>query len=103
MTSRGYVRSAAANHCAALQDHVGASERLASDRLDWLLIASARHLECALTVHIHHDNVHRAHRSVALAPPNSRPAIQPWWCAGPVDVKRRDRFGGLIHEYRRAA
>jgi len=61
--------------------------------LDWLLIASAQHLECALTVYIHHYNVHRAHRSLELAPPNGRLAIEPWCCASPVDVKRRDRFG----------
>ena len=74
-----------------------------SECLDGLLIVSAQHFERALTVYIHHYNVHRAHRSLGLAPPNGRPAIEPSSSAQPMDVKRRDRLGGLIHEYRRAA
>ena len=74
-----------------------------SECLDWLLIVSAQHLERALTVHIDHYNVHRAHRSLELAPPNGRPAIERWSSAQPMDVTRRDRLGGLIHEYRGAA
>ena len=74
-----------------------------SECLDWLLMVNAPHLERTLTVYIDHYNVHRAHRSLELAPPNGRPAIERWSSAQPRDVKRRDRLGGLIHEYRRVA
>jgi putative transposase len=47
-----------------------------SECLDWLLIVSAQHVERALPVYIDHYNVHRAHRSLDLAPPNGRPAIE---------------------------
>jgi transposase InsO family protein len=69
----------------------------------WLLIASARHLERALTVFVDHYNAHRAHRSLDLAPPNGRPASEPLAEKEPIAVKRRDRLGGLIYEYERAA
>jgi putative transposase len=71
--------------------------------LDWLLIVGAQHLERALTVFIDYYNGHRAHRSLELAPPNGRPAIERWSGTQPMPVKRRDRLGGLLHEYERAA
>jgi putative transposase len=74
-----------------------------SECLDWLLIVSAQHLERALTVFIGHYNGHRAHRSLELAPPNGRPPIEHWSGTRLMAVKRRDRLGGLVHEYERAA
>jgi putative transposase len=71
--------------------------------LDWLLIGGAWHLERALAEFIERYNSRRAHRSLALAPPNGRPAIERCPDARPIPVKRRDRLGGLIHEYQRAA
>ena len=71
--------------------------------LDWLLIVSARHLESALTIFIDHYNDWRPHRSLDLAPPNGRPPVPRWVGTQPIAVKRRDRLGGLIHEYERAA
>jgi putative transposase len=71
--------------------------------LDWLLILNARHLERALTVFIDHYNTKRPHRSLDLVPPNGRPPIRTWSGAQPIVVKRRDRLGGLLHEYERAA
>jgi putative transposase len=53
-------------------------ETIRSEGLDWLLIVSAQHVERALPVYIDHYNVHRAHRSLDLAPPNGRPAIERW-------------------------
>jgi len=67
------------------------------------LILNARHLERALTVFIDHDNGCRPHRSLGLWPPNGRRPIEPWTGAEPIAVKRRDRLGGLLHEYLRAA
>jgi putative transposase len=74
-----------------------------SECLDWLLIGNTRHLECALTVFIDHYNGHRPHRSLELAPPTGRPAIERWTGMQAMAVRRRDRLGGLLHEYERAA
>jgi hypothetical protein len=46
-------------------------------------------------------NGHRPHRALALTPPRpTGPAVSEWISAG---VQRRDRLGGLIHEYTLAA
>jgi len=74
-----------------------------SECLDWLLILNARHLGRALTVFIDHYNGWRPHRRLGLAPPNGRTAAAPWTGTQPIPVKRRDRLGGLLHEYERAA
>jgi putative transposase len=74
-----------------------------SECLDWLLVSSVDHLTRALTTFIEHYNDHRAHRSLQLAPPNGRPAVSGWSGAQAPAVTRRDRLGGLIHEYQRAA
>jgi len=68
--------------------------------LDWLLIIGRRHLEAVLRIYTAHYNRERPHRGLALLSPNSTNAGPP-----PTrgEVKRRDRLGGLIHEYRRAA
>jgi transposase InsO family protein len=71
--------------------------------LDWLLIGGVHHLERALTVFIEHYNGHRPHRSLELAPPKGWPAIERCADSQSIAVKRRDRLGGLIHEYQRAA
>jgi putative transposase len=74
-----------------------------SECLDWLLIVSARHLEQVVTVFIDHYNHHRPHRSLDLAPPNARTGVNTWTVVEPIAVKRRDRLGGLLREYERAA
>jgi putative transposase len=70
--------------------------------LDWLLIVGRGHLEQVLRVYVEHYNVHRPHRALKLEPPDAR--------AGPAviskdrrRVQRRDRPGGLLHEYHRQA
>jgi putative transposase len=66
--------------------------------LDWLLIFSRRHLEHVLRVYIRHYNRQRPHRSLQLqAPEQEEFARTPF----PLDttVRRRDRLGGLLHEY----
>ena len=74
-----------------------------SECLDWLLLLNARHAERVLAVFIDHYNRHRAHRSLKLMPPNGR--TMPEDCLHPeaTSVIRRDRLGGVIHEYERAA
>jgi putative transposase len=75
-----------------------------SECLDWLLILNRRHLERVLRVFIHHYNGHRPHRSLKLAPPDpEQPTLRVAGSRRPDNVERRDRLGGLIHEYSLAA
>ena len=74
-----------------------------SECLDWLLIVNAQHLERVLTIFVDHYNAWRPHRSLALAPPNGRTPMATWSGTQPISVKRRDRLGGLLREYERAA
>src|SRR5438876_1841238 len=71
-----------------------------SECLDWLLIVNRRHLERVLRVYVDHYNTQRPHRALKLRPPEpDQPPSQP--TAG--KIRRRDKLGGLIHEYYRAA
>ena len=83
------------------------SERLVrtvrSECLDWLLIVNRRHLERVLRVFVDHYNSHRPHRSLKLLPPDPPPTLGPASSPRPDYVRRRDRLGGLIHEYSLAA
>jgi putative transposase len=54
-----------------------------------------------LATYIEHYNHKRPHRGRDLHPPNGPPPVVP---ISPADtVARRDRLGGLIHEYHRKA
>ena len=68
--------------------------------LDGLLILNRRHLEHVLRVYIDHYNTQRPHRALKLVPPIP-PEPPPE--AGEHDISRRDRLGGLIHEYYQGA
>ena len=71
-----------------------------AERLDWLLILNRRHLEGVLRVYVDHYNRERPHRSLELKPPERDERRE----RSPVgEIRRRDRLGGLIHEYYRAA
>jgi putative transposase len=65
--------------------------------LDWLPIGSEHHLRRVLVDYLEHYHAERPHRALGLRPPD--PPARP---AGGI-VERRDRLGGLIHEYQRAA
>ena len=72
--------------------------------LDWLLIVNQRHLERVLRIFVQHYNSHRPHRSLNLtAPEPNAPPLSLSCAAARPRVERRDRFGGLIHEYHLAA
>jgi putative transposase len=71
--------------------------------LDWLLLASRRHLERVLGVYVDHYNSHRPHRSLELAPPVPTASKLRAVDAFGGGIRRRDRLGGLIHEYSIAA
>jgi putative transposase len=78
---------------------VGSARR---ECLDRILIVSRRQLETVLREYVAYYNTHRPHRSLDQQPP--RPKIRP---VAPTDhewrVRRRDRLGGLLHEYELAA
>ena len=68
--------------------------------LDWLLIIGRRHLETVLRIYTTHYNREHPHRGLALLTPDSTRADAP---PSGGEIERRDRLGGLIHEYHRAA
>jgi hypothetical protein len=75
-----------------------------SECLDWLLILNDQHLERILDVFVEHYNGHRPHRALALTPPRpTRPPVAPATEWGGACVQRRDRLGGVVHEYVLAA
>jgi transposase InsO family protein len=74
---------------------------LRRELLDRILILNRRHLEHVLAEYTTHFNQHRPHRALQHAAPlRSLPphSSQPDLC-----LRRRDRLGGLIHEYTQAA
>jgi len=69
--------------------------------LDHILIAGPRHLDIVLREYVQHFNTHRPHRSLDQRPPaGDAPPPRPG--AG-IRVLRRDRLGGLVHEYLQVA
>jgi putative transposase len=75
--------------------------------LDRLLILGRRHLEHVVCVYAKHYNEHRPHRSLAQQPPLAKPPPmrrRPSREPPHLDrLRRRDRLGGLLHEYELAA
>jgi transposase InsO family protein len=71
--------------------------------LDWLLILNQPHLERILDVFVDHYNGHRPHRALSLTPPESRPVVVSPSASGDACIVRRDRLGGVVHEYSLAA
>jgi putative transposase len=72
--------------------------------LDWLLIVNRPHLERVLRVFVDHYNSHRPHRSLNLTPPHpTRDTVRLANSAEAAHFERRDRLGGLLHEYSLAA
>jgi putative transposase len=69
--------------------------------LDQMLIAGERHLRLILSDHADHNNIRRPHRTLNHNPPAGRTV--PSTEGACVRVRRRDRLGGLIHEYAQAA
>jgi len=81
----------------------GVAERLVrtarAECLDWVLIANQRQLERTLRVFVDHHNRHRPHRALGLVPPAPLPTTSRAASDCGVRVHRRDRLGGLVHEY----
>ena len=68
--------------------------------LDRILIVNAAHLRKVLTEYEAHFNAHRPHRALNQASP-LRALPDP--VDADIKVIRRDRLGGLIHEYAQVA
>ena len=90
------VRAPRAN--AIAERWVGSARR---ECLDRMLVAGERHLRLVLGEYADHYNSHRPHRSLQQEPPAGR-AHPPVEATG-MRVLRKDRLGGLIHEYAQVA
>ena len=64
--------------------------------LHHMLITGPRHLDVVPREYVQHFNTHRPHRSLRQRPPTGG---TPSGSAGAIRVLRRDRLGGLLHEY----
>jgi len=76
--------------------------------LDRLLVLGRRRLERIVHVYAQHYNGHRPHRALPQRPPLTKPP--PTDEPGPSNdllqldrLRRRERLGGLLHEYELAA
>jgi putative transposase len=74
-----------------------------SECFDQLLILNQPHLERILAVFVDHYNGHRPHRALSLAPPQPRRPPTTVSACGDARILRRDRLGGVVHEYELAA
>jgi putative transposase len=90
------VRAPRAN--AIAERFVGSVRR---ELLDRILVTNQRHAAAVLTEYAEHYNSHRPHRTLGQAAP-LRPLPQPTTSAT-TGVRRRDRLGGLLHEYQQVA
>lgn len=92
------VRASKAN--AFAERFVGTVRR---ECLDWVLIVGRRQLERTLRTYVEHYKGHRPHRGLGLVPPQPVLPLRLAASEQPGRVRRRDRLGGLIHEYSVAA
>jgi putative transposase len=83
----------------AIAERFGGSIR--RELLDRILIINQRHAAAVLAEYQHHYNSHRPHRTLGHAAP-LRPLPQRTTSEMNI-VRRRDRLGGLLHEYQQVA
>jgi putative transposase len=74
---------------------------LRHELLDRMLIVNQRHAAAVLAEYERHFNEHRPHRALGQAAP-LRPLPDPR-PSRDIRVYRRDRLGGLLHEYGQVA
>ena len=77
---------------------IASARRECTDRI---LIVGSRHLHHVLSEYVDHYNTHRPHRALSQQPPGGTISVAP--ASDKVRVRRRDRLGGLIHEYSQVA
>ncbi len=92
------VRAPNAN--AHIERWVGSVRR---ECLDRLLIFTRRQLEHVLRIYVRHYNEHRLHRSLDLEAPDPQNPAPACGTGSLTQIRRRDRLGGLIHEYEAVA
>ena len=88
-----------APHANAIAERWIASAR--RECLDRMLITGERHLRLVLGEYVDHYNTARPHRTLRQNPPAGR--ADPAAAVTNMRVFRRDRLGGLIHEYAQVA
>jgi putative transposase len=71
--------------------------------LDRMLITNRRHAAAVLQQYARHYNNHRPHRGLEQAAPLRPLPHRATTEAEAHNVRRRDRLGGLIHEYQQVA
>ena len=93
------ARTASKDAANAIAERWAASAR--RECLDRMMIMSERHLRLVLGEYVDHYNTHRPHRTLQQNPPagRARPPVQ----GTSIRALRRDRLGGLIHEYAQVA
>jgi putative transposase len=74
---------------------------LRRELLDRILIINRRHLTTVLAECVAHFNDHRPHRALSQAAPLR--SLPPPASRSPLNLRRRDLLGGLIHEYAQVA
>jgi len=84
---------------AVMERWVGTCRR---ELLDRMLIWNQAHLVHALREFETHYNLHRPHRSLGQSAP-LHPAPEPIDGSADMNMRRRDRLGGILHEYEHAA
>jgi putative transposase len=97
-TIKTLVQSPRAN--AIAERFVGTVRR---ECLDRVLVFGRRHLEHVLAEYVVHYNGHRPHRSLGQRSPQQESEAPPVTVVDPQHLRRRDRLGGLLHEYELAA
>ena len=90
------VRAPRAN--AICERWVGSARRECTDRI---LITGRRHLHHVRSEYVDHYNTCRPHRTLSQEPPVGRTYVAP--ADDNIRIRRRDRLGGLIHEYSQVA
>ncbi|RLV77570.1 integrase core domain-containing protein [Streptomyces rapamycinicus] len=79
---------------------IGSRRREATDRI---LITGERHLRLVVSEYTDHYNQHRPHRTLGQRAPDRLTEPEPPTATDNTRVLRRDRLGGLIHEYTQVA
>ncbi|GAA1712449.1 transposase [Streptomyces yatensis] len=79
---------------------IGSCRREATDRI---LITGERHLRLVTSEYADHYNRHRPHRSLGQRAPDRLTDPDPPIARDNPPSSRRDRLGGLIHEYTQVA
>ena len=77
---------------------IASARRECTDRI---LITGRRHLHHVLSEYVDHYNTHRPHRTLSQRPPDGKTPTAT--ADDNIRVRRRDRLGGLIHEYSQVA